>query len=91
MRIASWEEAERLALSEAEKRLGAKIEKHWVSSIALEPNTHGGLWNVRLDLRIRDGRRRFVKVAMKLSPETGEPIEFKVEERKAGSARAEGL
>ena len=80
MRIVSWEGAERLALSEGEKRLGAKIEKYWVDSIALEPSTHGGLWNVRLDLRIRDGRRRrLVKVAMRLSPETGEPIEFRVE------------
>jgi Cu2+-containing amine oxidase len=80
MRIVSWEGAERLALSEGEKRLGAKIEKYWVDSITLEPSTHGGLWNVRLDLRIRDGRRRrLVKVAMRLSPETGEPIEFRIE------------
>ena len=79
MRISSWEEAERLALSEAEKRLEAKIEEYWVDSITLEPSTHGGSWNVRLDLRIRDGRkRRLVKVAMRLSPETGKPIEFNV-------------
>jgi hypothetical protein len=80
MNIGSWEEAKRLALSEAEKKLGARVEKYWVDSIALEPSTHGGLWNVRLDLRVREGRRRrLVKISMRLSPGTGEPVEFKVE------------
>ncbi|MEM4648350.1 MAG: hypothetical protein QXK09_00040 [Nitrososphaerota archaeon] len=80
-RIGSWEDAGKRALLEAEKRLGAEIEKHWISSIALEPSTHGGLWSVNLDLRVREGRRRkLVKLSMKLNPETGEPIDLRIEE-----------
>lgn len=81
MKVESWEDAKRQALLEAKKRLGARIEKYWVNSITLEPSTHGGLWNVKLDLQVRERwRKKLIKLAMKLSPETGEPIEFKIKE-----------
>ncbi len=79
MRISSWEEAERQAILEAEKRFGAKIKKYWVNSIALEPSTHGGLWSIKLDLRVKKRwRKKLVRVVMRLSPKTGELVEFKI-------------
>ncbi len=86
MRVKSWEEAKQLALQETKRRLAVEIRKYWVDSISLEPRSHGGLWSVRLDLQARKGfRKRLIKVAMKIDPETGEVREFAAS---AGSARA---
>jgi len=66
-----------LALSEARRRLNAKIENYWVDSISLEPKTHGGFWNVRLNLQVREGfRKKLIKIAAKIDPESGEMKEF---------------
>jgi len=86
MRVGSWEQAMEIGLREAERRLSAKIKKYWVSSISLEPKTHGGLWNVRLELQVEKRMsKKLIKVAIKIDPETGEIREFSTT---AGSARA---
>ena len=68
-------------MREAERRLGVKIKKYWLNSISLEPTTHGGLWDVRLDLQVGKslGRKALIRVSMKLDPKTGEVKEFKAE------------
>ena len=82
MKVRSWEQAMGIGLREAERRLSAKVKRYWVSSISLEPRTHGGLWNVRLELQVE---KKLIKVAIKIDPETGEIKEFSAA---AGSARA---
>jgi len=79
--INSPDEARDAALREAERRLGAKIKRYWLNSISLEPATHGGLWNVRLELQVGRSllRRALVRVFVKLDPKTGEVKEFQAE------------
>ena len=77
MKVRSWAQARDLMLSEAERRLNAKIKKYWVDSVSLEPKTHGGLWNIRLDLQVKEGfRSKLVRVSAKINPESGEIKEF---------------
>ncbi len=81
-KISTWDQAKELGLREAEKRLGVKIEKYWPNSISLEPTTHGGLWDVRLELQVKKslGKKALIRVSMKLDPKTGEVKEFKAEQ-----------
>jgi len=71
--INSPDEARDAALREAERRLGAKIKRYWLSSISLEPITHGGLWNVRLELQVERSLLRGARKSLyEARPEDGQ-------------------
>lgn len=81
-RVSTWNEAKELGLREAEKKLGRRIEKHWVDSIRLEQEADGNYWTVRLELQVGKslGKKTCIHASMKIDPFTGEVRDFQAKE-----------
>ena len=78
VKVASWEEAKKLAEKAAEERLGGKIVEEWVDTIRLEPKWEGDSWIVRLRVVLQRGplSKKGYLVSMKIDSYTGEVREF---------------
>ena len=75
--ISSWEDAKKLILGEAERRLDGSVEYCWVDSIRLEQHADGDIWIVRLKTIIKKGfSKEGYLVSAKIDSISGEIKEF---------------
>ena len=75
--VSSWEDAKKLILGEAERRLDGSVEDYWVDSIRLEQHVDGDIWIVRLKTIIKKGfSKEGYLISAKLDSISGEIKEF---------------
>ena len=75
--VSSWEDAKKLILREAEKRLDGRVEDYWVDSIRLEQHKDGDIWIVRLKTILKKGfSKEGYLISAKIDSISGEIKEF---------------